>query len=88
MWNMGVMESILEKLIGDVHFYIYLRKSLVAEVLIERKKIVIEIKNPILALETIVQQVLERKIESQTLQRLKEAGYSVKIKYKALQFNV
>ncbi len=84
---MGLLDSFLEKIFGNVHFYIFVGKKPAAEIIINEKEIVVDIKNPVLAVEAAIEQMLKKKhVGSEKLKQLKKMGYKVKIKYKRIEF--
>lgn len=85
---MGLLETILGKLEGDIQLYIHFKKKPVAEVLIDKDQITVDVKNPVLAIEVVLNQLRKKKVSSSTLKRLKEMKYKVKVKYKGLEFEV
>ena len=86
---MGILESFLEKVFGKVHIYINIGKSVAAEILIHEKVITVDIKNPILAIEAALEEMVRKKhVGSDKLKQLKSMGYTIKIRYKGLEFDL
>lgn len=85
---MGFLESFLEKITGDVSFYIYYKDQRVAEIKLEEKTIIIDVLNPVLAMETVIAQLLNKKTKSVTLERVKGLGYQVRIKFKGIEVDL
>ena len=88
-----VVLSILEKLFGGkVHILVTVGNKPAAEVILEDNEIILEIKNPILALQAGVEEMIKRGHEmaadSENLEKLKKMGYKIKLRYKSLEFNL
>lgn len=87
-----MLEQILERLFGKVHVYVTVGNKPALELTVEGKEIVIDVKNPVLAIEVGADKLLsarkEGDSESRTLARLKRMGYKIIIKYKMLKFEV
>lgn len=87
-----MLEQILERLFGKVHVYVTVGSRPAVEVILDGKKIIIDIKNPVLAIEAGLDQFMasrgEAGMDSRTLQRLKKMGYKIIIKYKMLEFEL
>lgn len=86
---MGFITHLLEKMVGKLHFYVYIGKKPAAEIVIEEDKIItIEIKNPVLAIKAGLDSLLrDRKMDSDMLKNLKAEGYKIKIKYRTFEFD-
>jgi dimeric dUTPase (all-alpha-NTP-PPase superfamily) len=85
---MELLKSILEGFSGDVHFFISFGEKPAAEVKLKDKEIILEIKNPILAAEVAIEELIQKRKKSNLLkymEKLKDLGYKVKIKYKLLE---
>lgn len=85
---MGLLESFLKGIPGDVHLRLFLGEKEAADIRMEGKTILVDVKNPIIAVEAMLKQLSEGKEKSQTLGRLKKEGYQVKIKWKGLEFGI
>jgi len=88
---MGLLESVMGKISGEVHFYVFLDRVKVAEIRLEGKQIVVDIKSPAAAIKLGFEEYMKKKDTLQasgTLKRLKKMGYSLKIKYKFLEFEI
>ncbi len=87
-----MLEEILERLFGKVHIYVTVGNKPALEVIFEDSKIIIDIKNPVLAIEAGLDQMLARKgdmdFSSRRLEGLKKLGYKIIIKYKMLEFEL
>jgi hypothetical protein len=76
-------------LFGDLKFYAALDKKLFAEVSITEDKIDIKIINGIVGLQAMLIHVFKKqRVSSNKLLDLKNAGYSVTIRYGKLKFNI
>jgi hypothetical protein len=88
---MSMITSILEILTGKIHIYLSVGGSPAVEIVIrdKEKEIVADIKNPILAIELGLQQIAtKKKMDSYVLNRIKDAGYKIKVKYKMLEMEI
>ena len=86
---MSLITDILEIIEGKVHFYLSVGGKPAVEIIMKDKEIVAEIKNPLLAIELGIQQLATKeKRDSYVLQRVKDAGYKIKVKYKMLEFEL
>ncbi len=88
---MSLITSILELVSGRMHFYLSVGGRPAIEIILrdEEKEIVAEIKNPVLALELGLQQIsTAKKFDSYMLDRVKDAGYKIKVKYKMFEFEL
>ena len=85
---MDVIADILRSIVGRVHFMVYLGKFPAAEIELKDKEILIHIKNPLLALELGIEEMLSKKVDISVLDSIKEMGYKVKIKYKILEIEL
>jgi len=86
---MGIMAKILESLCGKVHFMILIENKPALEITIEDKNILIDVKNPVLALDFGIQQLLKvGKAEKSLLYDVKKLGYKVRIKYKMFELDI
>ena len=87
---MGILSEILEMITGKVHLYITVGDSPAVEVILKDKEIIADIKNPVLAFEFGIDQMLKRRAprDSFILKRVKNSGYKVKIRYKLLEIEL
>lgn len=88
---MSLITSMLEVFTGKVHFYLSVGGKPAVEIIIhdEKKEIIAEIKNPLLALELGLQQIAtKKKVDSYVLDRIRDAGYKVKVKYKIFEMEL
>lgn len=85
---MGLTEKILEKLTGEVHFYIFVGDNPAVEIKITEDEIILEIKNPLLAAELALDELLHRKKTPAGLEKIKDMGYKIKIKYKMVEMEL
>ena len=86
---MSLITDILEVFKGRLHFHLFVDGKQAVDIVLTPGEIIIEIKNPMLALEMGVQQIGKKQgISSYMLKAVKAAGYKVKIKYKLLEFEI
>lgn len=87
---MEILAEILKTIIGRAHFMIYMGKNHAAEIEIKDKVIVVDIVNPIAAVELGIEEFLSRKgtQDIDVIKKIREAGYKIKIKYKMLEMDL
>jgi len=87
---MGALGDLLDIMEGKVHLYLTVGKVPAVEITMQGKVIVAEIKNPLLALELGLMQLIKHRDggDSGMLQKLKKSGLKLKIKYKMLEFEM
>lgn len=89
---MGLLEALLKKTFGKVHIMVTVGSKPAIEVIFEDNEIILDIKNPVLAMEAGLDQMLTRRKEfttsSKRLEGLKKMGYKIKIKYKNLEYEL
>jgi hypothetical protein len=88
---MSTITDILEIMTGKVHFYLTVGKIPAVEIILhdERKEIVAEIKNPVLAVELGLHGLAKSKGSgSYVIKKIKAAGYRVKVKYKMFEIEL
>lgn len=85
---MTLLEHFLKDVPEDVEITISIKKKPIAEVTLEGKEVIIDVKNPILAVETVLKQISSGGLQSLTLDRLKEMKYKVKVRWKGLSFDL
>lgn len=87
---MNVLAEIFRSIVGRVHFRIYLGKAAAAEIEIVDKEIIVNIIHPLIALQLGVEELLSKKGSKDIgmVERIKKAGYSIKIKYKMLELDL
>ena len=85
---MGLLEDYLHKIPDDITLDVRVRNKVLAEIKIKDKEIIVDLKSPILALETIIKQVLDKKIKSGTIQRLQAKDYKIQVKWKGITFDL
>lgn len=87
-----MLQNILETLWGKAHFMVMVGNKPAIELILEDKEIIIDIKNPILAIELGIEEFLENhrkgKVDISILDSIKKIGYKIKIKYKFLEFDL
>lgn len=79
-----MLENILKTLYGRIHFIVCIGDAPAFELKLKEKEIIIEILNPILAIEFGVEEFIKNrgKGDSMLLETIKKLGYKIKIKYK------
>jgi len=86
---MSVITDILEVFSGRLRFHLFFEGKSAVDVVLTPGEMLIEIKNPIVALEMGLQQIgSKNKLNSYIIDMVKSAGYKVKIKYKLLEFEL
>lgn len=89
---MGILEGLLEKTFGKVHIMITVGNKPAVEIIFEDTEIILDIKNPILAMEAGLDQMLSRRkhltASSRRLEGLKKMGYKIKVKYKNIEYEL
>lgn len=88
---MSLLEGILETVFGKVHFVITVGNKPAIEIKLEEKEIIVDVKNPVLAIELGMEEfVASRRKDKKNslLKRLKSMGYTIKIKYKFLELDI
>jgi len=84
---MDILSKILGSLLGRIHFMIYLGKSPAAEIEVKDNDIIVDVSNPLIALELGLEELLSRKGEQdiKMLENVKKAGYRIVIKYRGFR---
>jgi hypothetical protein len=87
---MNILEEIFRSIVGRVHFRVYLGKAPAAEIEFKDKDIIVNIIHPIIALELGIEELLSRKGKEDIsmIERVKKAGYNIKIRYKMFEFDL
>ena len=87
---MGLLTYLLERMVGKLRFYIYIGDRAAAEVIVnEEKEIIIDIKNPVLAIQAGIDTFITKKgFDSENLKKIKKMGYKIKVKYKGFVFDL
>jgi hypothetical protein len=86
---MGILSSLLEGISGGLHFYVFVGKEPAAEIKIEGKKIIVDIKNPLLAVEFGAREFLKGgKPDGSMLKAVKDMGFSVVIRYRRFEIKL
>ncbi len=85
---MGILESLLDRIPGEVRIRVEIRDRLVAEILVEKKCVIVDVKNPILAVEAVLRQLRHGQVRSNTLERLKDSGFCVKVRFAGIEFEL
>lgn len=83
------LEKLIEEHWGKLRFYAAMGEKPFAEIIIEDKSITIKINNVIVLMEAMISHIFKKhRFGSFKLKTLKDAGYTVKIKYRRLEFKV
>jgi hypothetical protein len=86
---MGLITDILEIIEGRVHFVVFVGKLPAAEIELKDKEIIVEIKNPLLAMELGIKEFLEKRDKDLGLfKKIKKMGYKIRIKYSVFEFEI
>ncbi len=86
---MSLITDTLEIFRGRLRLHLFVDGKSAVDVVITPGETIIEIKNPILALEMGLQHMGKKKgISSYILKAIKAAGYKVKVKYKLIEFEI
>ena len=86
---MSMITDVLELFDGKLRLHLRIDGKPAVDVVLKPTEIVIEIKNPLLALELGLQQMGKKKdINSYILRMVKAAGYNVKVKYKIFEIEL
>lgn len=80
---MNILGEIFRSIVGRVHFRVYMGKAPAAEIEFKDKDIIVNIIHPVIALELGIEEFLFRngKKDINMIERLKRAGYNIKIRY-------
>ncbi len=81
----------METVFGKVHFVITVGSKEAIEIKLEGKNIIVDVKNPILAIELGLEEILAKKGKKgkdSMLNKLKSMGYTIKIKYKFIELDI
>jgi len=88
---MSLLESILETVFGRVHFMVLVGNKPAIEIKLKDREIIIDVKNPILAVELGIEEFLEMKEkrkQGSLLKKLKSMGYKIRVKYKIFELDL
>ena len=86
---MGILASILETVGGKVHFMVLIDRKPALELFLKDKELIVEIKNPVLAIDFGIQELFGGgKSKRNIFRQIKKLGYKVKIKYKMLELDI
>lgn len=87
---MSILEEIFRSIVGRVHFRVYLGKAPAAEIEFKDKDIIVNIIHPIIALELGIEELLSKKgtKDINMIEKLKKAGYNIKIRYKMFELDI
>lgn len=87
---MSILSQLFNDVVGKAHFMVFMGKHAAAEINLDGKNITVDIKNPLIALEFGIEQLLkgEGEIDVKILERVKALGYRIKIKYKMFELDI
>jgi hypothetical protein len=87
---MDLFYDLFRDVVGRAHFMVFMGKHAAAEVSLHGKDILVEIKNPIIAIEFGLEQILkgEGDVDVKIFERVKAMGYRIRIKYKLFEIDV
>ena len=89
---MSILSGIMEQLAGKVHLYVAVGKKPALELFIKDKEILVEIKNPVLALELGLEHILsgakDKDGKIQLIEEIKSHGYKIRVKYKMMEMDI
>lgn len=87
---MSILGEIFRSIVGRVHFRVYLGKAPAAEIEFKDKDIIVNIIHPLIALELGIEELLSKKgVEDiNMIEKLKKAGYNIKICYGIFEFDL
>jgi hypothetical protein len=86
---MGILAKILEGIGGRARLVVFIGRKPAFEIAINNKEIIIDVKNPILALDFGIQELFKgKKPDKKILNELKKLGYTIKIKYKVFKLEL
>lgn len=87
---MEILADIFKTIIGRVHFMLYMGKTPAAEIEVKDKVVIVDIVNPIAAVELGIEEFLSRKgtQDIDIIKKVREAGFKIKIKYKMLEMEI
>ena len=84
-----MITDILEVFKGRLRFHMFLEGKPAVDIVLQAGEVVIDIKNPILALEMGMHHMGEKsKTNSYVLDMIKKAGWKVKVKYKIFEMEL
>jgi hypothetical protein len=87
---MGILESILGGIKGELHFFLFVGDEPAAEIkIISPKEILIDVKNPILAIELGARELIKGgKADEKLFSEIKKMGFRIKLKYRRLEIEI
>ena len=87
---MDILTEIIKSVLGRIHFMIYLGKHPAAEIEIVDKNIIVDIINPLIAVELGMEEFFSKKGKKDInmIENIKKAGYTIKIKYKMFEIDI
>lgn len=87
---MDILADIFKTIVGRAHFMIYMGKSPAAEIELNGRLVLVDIVNPIAAVELGIEEFLSRKgtQDIEVIRKIKEAGYRIRVKYKTFEMEL
>ena len=86
------LSKVLEKFGGKVHILITVGDTPAIEIIFREPDIILDIKNPILAVQAGLEEMLKRRgsitFDSKRLSSFKDLGYNIKIRYRGLEYEL
>ncbi len=87
---MDILADIFKSIMGKAHFMVYMGNAPAAEITMKDKEIIVDIVNPIAAIELGIEEFLSKKgtQDIESIKKIREAGYRIKIKYRSLEMDL
>jgi len=84
------IQEFIEKIHGKIHFVILIKNKPALEVRLRDKDIIVDVKNPVLALTLGMEELMKKKEEKNIgfINELKKHGYRIKVRYKMFKFEL
>ena len=79
---MPIFSELLKNVSGKATLSININGKEAFDVLVDEKEITVDVKDPFALLEFGLGEIMKKKGKSRTVQKLKDAGFKVKVKYK------
>lgn len=85
---MGLISEILKRMDGQLEVSFSIDDSHVVDVLLDKKTVKLDVKNPLTLLELGLSELIKSKKEGSIFKRLKDKGFEVKIKYAGFEVDL
>ncbi|MFH1294618.1 MAG: hypothetical protein ABIH90_01585 [Candidatus Aenigmatarchaeota archaeon] len=82
---MGIFSCLLGAACDDVHLMVMLGKRAAAEIKLEGKDIVVEVVNPIFAVEAVIEQLRKHDAANFEINSLKKQGYRILVRWSMIE---